>query len=529
MKHLLLPLLTFCFLNLNAQSWNQHQKIVPDDREVNDEFGNAVAISGDYAIIGAMREDDDGNGQNDAPDAGSAYIFKRTGGIWTQEAKLVAADRESFDFFGHAVAISGSYAIVGAHQEKGSPEIANAGAAYIYERNGNGLWAQINKLEAPVRKANDYFGFSVGISGDFAIVGAYFEDEDENETNEILSAGAAYVFKRNNSLNTWEFYQKIVASDRSVDDRFGMSAAISGDHIVIGAEFDDVDGSNGLQTNAGSAYVFTLDQDVWTEEAHLKASDYGSSEHFGWSVAVSGDYAIVGAYQNDTDETGQNSSPDAGAAYIFERGGGLWPQVKKAVASDRANIDYYGYSVAIDGDQALVGAYRQNFAGSGSTMYSDAGAAYLLTRDINGEWFETQKINHGDRATLDQFGYTVGIDGSDIIVGALTEDEDENLDNPLPEAGSVYFFKEETNSTEEIVRQTFKVYPNPVTNAIHLEFDNPTNCILTIYNAQGQMVDQSKLSDLVSVVDVSTLVPGIYMLMISSEKEFLGTQRVVIY
>ena len=525
MKHLILFLLTFSCFTLSAQTWNQLQKIVPNDREVNDEFGNAVAISGDYAIIGAMREDDDGNGQNDAPDAGSAYIFKKNGSTWTQEAKLVAADRESFDFFGHTVAISGTYCIVGAHQE-GVP--ANAGAAYIFERNGSGTWVQVNKLEAPVRKANDYFGFSVGISGDYAVVGAYFEDEDENESNEVLSAGSAYVFKRNNALNTWEFYQKIVASDRSVDDRFGMSVGISGDHIVVGAEFDDVDGSNGLQTNAGSAYVFKTNQsDVWEEEAHLKASDYGQSEHFGWSVAVSGDYAIVGAYQNDTDSAGMNSSPDAGAAYIFERGSGGWPQVKKIVASDRMNIDYYGFSVAIDGDQALVGAYRQNFAESGSTMYSDAGAAYVIKRNDQGEWLETQKINHGDRNTLDQFGYAVGMDENTIICGALTEDEDENIDNPLPEAGSVYFFNQATISTEELVNQPFIIYPNPASNTIFVALEDEKSYAISIVDIYGRLVWKDENFHSNSAIDISDLSSGTYFLFVQTQNEFFRAKKIV--
>ena len=525
MKQLILLLFTFSFFNLHAQNWSQSQKIVPDDREVNDEFANAVAISGDYAIIGAMREDDDANGQDDAPDAGSAYIFKRNNGTWTQEAKLVAADREAFDFFGHAVAISGTYCIVGAHQE-GNP--ANAGAAYIFERDGNGTWFQVNKLEAPVRKANDYFGFSVGISGDYAVVGAYYEDEDENEMNEILSAGSAYIFKRNNGLNTWEFYQKIVASDRFGDDRFGMSVAISGDHIIVGAEFDDVDGSNGMQSNAGSAYVFKTDQsDVWIEEAHLKASDYGQSEHFGWSVAVSNDYAIVGAYQNDTDENEMNESPDAGAAYIYERGGGTWPQVKKMVASDRANIDYYGYSVAIEGDQALVGAYRQNFAESGSPMFSDAGAAYVLKRNEQGEWSETQKINHGDRATLDQFGIAVGIDENTIIVGALTEDEDEIIDNPLPDAGSAYFFTQETISTENLTPNKFNIYPNPTGNSVFIEFEKEMIYEVSIYDIFGRLVYENEIPNQSSAINLVDLNPGTYLLTIKSENEILGVKKLV--
>ena len=467
MKHAILFVSLVIAMGLEAQTWTQLQKIVNDDREPNDELGNAVDISGDYAIVAAMREDDDANGMNAASDAGSVYIYSKAGGTWTQEAKLVAADRQSNDFFGRSVGISGDYCIIGADQE-GTP--ANAGAAYIFERNGAGTWVQVKKLEAPVQKANDYFGFSVDISGSYAVVGAYFEDEDENEANEVLSAGSAYIFKRNDTSEVWEFHQKIVASDRSGDDRFGMSVAIDGDYIVVGSEFDDVDGANGMQSNAGSAYAFARGGgDVWTEEAQLTASDYGQSENFGWSVGVSGEYAVVGAYKNDTDADGLNSSPDAGAAYFFERGGGTWPQVKKVVSSDRANIDFFGYSVAIDGDLALIGAYRQNFADSGSAMFSDAGAAYVIERDAVDGWQEKQKINHTVRATLDQFGIAVGIDGTNLIVGATLEDEDESNANTLPDAGAAFVFTTGSTSAPTIDGSNIVFYPNPVKSVLNIK------------------------------------------------------------
>ena len=526
MKNILFVLFLLSNLNIEAQTWDQLQKINPDDREVNDEFGNAVAISGDYAIIGAKREDDNGNDQNPLADAGSAYIFKQVNGTWTQEAKLVAADREANDFFGDAVAISGTYCIVGAHQE-GDP--AHAGAAYIFERSAGGTWVQAAKLEAPIRKSSDHFGFSVGISGDYAVVGAYFEDEDENETNEVLSAGSAYIFKRNNSSNTWELYQKIVASDRSIDDRFGMSAAISGEHIIIGAEFDDVDGPLGIGSNAGSAYIFSIEGGLWVEKAHLTASDYGQSEHFGWSVAISGNHAIVGAYQNGTDELGLNGKPGAGAAYIYEQNNGLWAQVKKMVASDRADIDFYGYAVAMDGDQALVGAYRQNFAESGSPMFSDAGAAYLLMRNNEGEWFEVQKINHEDRSTLDLFGFAVAMDNNNIIIGSPSEDEDQNIDHPLQDAGSVYFFTEQTNATAETIGEKFKIFPNPASQILYIEVESIPSAEVYIHDAQGRLLLKTNLNDPVSAIDIHALKAGMYFLSLKTKRKYLGVRKITIF
>lgn len=515
MKNLFVLPFLILSISVSGQSWSQYQKVVSDDRDNNDEYGNAVAIDGDYAIVGAKREDHDANGMNDADDAGSCYILKKTAGTWSQEAKLVAADRESQDWFGHRVDISGMYAIAGAPFES-SP--AGAGAAYIYETTGNGTWVQAAKLEAPVRKSSDYFGFSVGISGDWAVCGAYYEDEDENEANEILSAGSAYIFKRDNGLNTWEFYQKIVASDRELDARFGMSVAIDGDQIIVGAEYDDVDlPSNGYQSNAGSAYVFRLNGGTWEQEAHLTASDYGSSENFGWAVDVSGDYAVVGAYKNDTDEDGLNSSPDAGAAYIFERGTGAWPQVAKIVGSDRANIDYFGYDVSIDGETVAVGAYRQDRNFEGQENWTDAGAVYVYDRNSSGEWLESQKITHTERKTLDQLGYSVDIDGDEIISGANMEDEDEAEDNPLPEAGSVFLFSKSPNGVYEEVSEKFSIYPNPTSGVLTIQGEDEIDTY-SVLDMAGRILEFQTVNSPKLTVDVSGLNNGVYLIRLNDGK-----------
>lgn len=451
MKTLLTTMLALSIAFASAQEFSQLTKITSDDRAPFDEFGDDVAIDGNFAIVGVKLEDENASGTGTAADAGSAYIYRRSNDTWTQEAKLVAADRTSQDHFGGDVDISGNYCIIGARFNAGAGDEAGAGAAYIFERSEGGVWTQTAKLEAPIQKSSDYFGFSVAISGDFAVVGAFYEDEDENEENEILSAGSAYIFERAGDA-TWSLDQKIVASDRTLDDRFGMSVDIDGDYLVVGAEFDDVSGDNGLQSNAGSAYVFELDGGVWTEVSQLTASDYSSGDRFGWDVAIDDNTIIVGAYKDWTDEMNANGVFEAGSVYLFERGGGAWPQVKKVVGSDRSGLDWYGYSVAIDGDYAAVGAYRADLGQIGDPPYTDAGAIYMLYNDPDSGWTELEKINHDDRGSsfqfppsyADQLGISVAIDGNTVMAGASAEDEDETGDNPIPSAGAAYFFTRDT-------------------------------------------------------------------------------------
>ena len=193
----------------------------------------------------------------------SAYIFERAAtGNWTQAQKLTASDRAAFDYFGHSVSISGDYAIVGAYGESEDASGANyqdaAGSAYIFERDGSGNWTQAQKLTASDRAAFDWFGYFVSISGDYAIVGAYAEDEDASGANTQSLAGFAYIFERD-GLGNWTQAQKLTASDRAAGDWFGSSVSISGDYAIVGANREDEDASGAnTQTAAGSAYIFSL-------------------------------------------------------------------------------------------------------------------------------------------------------------------------------------------------------------------------------------------------------------------------------
>ncbi len=404
-------------------------KVVASDRAGDDTFGYSVSIDGDTAIVGAHLEDHDASGSTPKPDAGSAYIFTRTGSTWSQQAKIVASDRASYNYFGHSVSIDGDTAIVGAH--------ADAGSAYIFTRTGS-TWSQQAKIVASDKASDDTFGYSVSIDGDTAIVGAYNEDHDVSGGASQFSAGSAYIFTRTGS--TWSQQAKIVASDRASTDYFGYSVSIDGDTAIVGAYNEDHDVSGGAsKNNAGSAYIFTRTGSTWSQQAKIVASDRFERDDFGRSVSIDGDTAIVGARFEDDDVSGGASKNNAGSAYIFTRTGNAWSQQAKIIASDRAVSDSFGYSVFIDGNTAIVGAYLEDHDVSGGAFQTNAGSAYIFTR-TGSTWSQQAKIVASDRASNDYFGHSVSIDGGIAMIGAYNEDHDVSGGASKNNAGSAYAF-----------------------------------------------------------------------------------------
>ncbi|MEO6832659.1 MAG: T9SS type A sorting domain-containing protein [Chitinophagaceae bacterium] len=429
----------------NVNTWTQQQMIVASDRTAGASFGT-VDISGDYVIVGALYKDEVRDGIL-RPGAGSAYIFKRSGTTWAEQSKIVASDRDTSSFFGCSVGISGDYALVGAYAEGVDSttllRMSNAGAAYIFNRNGTS-WSQQYKLVTIDRVPNDQFGYSVAIKGNYAIVGAPLEDEDVAGTNPLGDAGAAYIFYK--SGNNWAFQQKIVASDRTIIGNFGNAVSISGDYAIVGAFQNDKNatGANVL-AGSGAAYIFHRNGTVWTQQQKLVATDRDSGDFFGVSVGISGDYAIIGAYQGDKDSAGLNKMTNAGAAYIFKRNGTTWAQQKKMVASDRSPFDYFGSAVAIDGSTAIVSAPLDAEDASGGNGKASAGSVYIF--NLSGTtWTQTQKIVANDRGINDSFGNAVGINGDYLIVGALHDEKDLSGNYPTFDAGCAYIFKRNGNT-----------------------------------------------------------------------------------
>lgn len=407
-------------------------KVTASDAQSGDGHGRAVAISGDYAIVGASYED---GSIGEELDRGAAYVYHRTAiDTWEQGIKLVALDAQTADRFGCSVAIHGDYAIVGACDEDGpsADKFDDRGAAYIYHRTGADSWDDVSKLYAPYAQAGDHFGVSVSISGDYAIVGA--SGEDGGNGDPIRGAGAAYIYCRT-GVDAWDRGTKVVAPDAQVGDGFGVSVAISGDYAIVGAHGED-GGSGDPLTYAGAAYVFgRTGANTWDSGTKLVALDAQSSDLFGASVAISGDYAIVGAEHDD----GGSGDPlrGAGAAYVFYRtGGNAWDSGTKLVAPDTQADDFFGFSVAISGDHAIVGAMGED--GGGGDPLRSAGAAYVFHRTGANAWDSGTKLVAPDAQADDKFGISVAISGDYAIVGAHSEDGGSG--NPYPGAGAAYIY-----------------------------------------------------------------------------------------
>ncbi|MDF1592228.1 MAG: hypothetical protein P1P89_11980 [Desulfobacterales bacterium] len=323
--------------------------------------------------------------------SGSAYIFKRDGTSWIEQTKITPSDTPShYHRFGWSVSVSGDYAIVGAPHDDHAGD--QSGSAYIFKREGT-TWTEQTKLIGSDVVATDYFGYSVSISGDYAIVGAW-----EFDGGRYRYSGSAYIFKRDGT--SWTEQAKLKPSDAGAGDMFGYSVSISGNYVLVGAY-----GNNDAGSNSGSAYIFKREGEAWAQQAKITASDAGYIDLFGKSVSISGDYAIIGA---DWDS---DFAVKSGSAYIFKREGTIWTQQTKITASDASEYDYFGNSVSISDGIAVVGAYGNDDAGS------DSGSAYIFKR--NGEdWIEQIKLTSNDSAYHDWYGISVSVSGNYVMIGA---------------------------------------------------------------------------------------------------------------
>jgi len=345
---------------------------VPDDF-----FGYAVSVSGHTAVVGAPQV---------ANERGAAWVYRVEGGDWVEEQELVAPNLGQEDYFGASVAVSDDVIVVGVPGEEGF--------AWVFRYDGS-EWLAEQKLEPSDGATYDSFGDSVAIDGDVIVVGASRDDDAG------YSSGSAYVFEYR---RRWIGTEKLTASDGAADDEFGTAVAVSGDLIVVGAPFDD-----GVGVASGSAYVFVIDDQGWSQDQKLTASDSATFDRFGFSVAISGDVALVGASRDS------HIAGEAGSAYVFWFDGADWIEEQKLIASDAADGDGFGTSVSLDGDVAVVGSPFDDDYGS----YS--GSAYIYGFDGT-DWIEEHKINAPDASAEDWFGHEVSLSGDVIVIGAFVRD-----------------------------------------------------------------------------------------------------------
>ncbi|MFT6338089.1 MAG: hypothetical protein ACJATI_004860 [Halioglobus sp.] len=382
-------------------TWDEISTIVASDGEENQQFGHAVAISNEWAVVGARFDDELGT------EAGAAYMLWFDGSTWVQHSKLLASNGVKLDGFGTSVSISENRVLVGAPgNDTGGQE---AGAAYVFDFDGIS-WIETALLVASNASDNDLFGGSVSVHYDYAVIGSVEED------SEAINSGAVYVFEKK---NIWLENGFLKANDAESDDEFGCDVSVSGDYIIIGAKQEDSDG-----VNSGAAYIFKRDEDLgnWFQSEKLTVNNPEIESKFGSSVDISGNHVIVGSPQNDT------NGQDYGIALVYSRSGNIWveEQVIQPVGLQQNNE--FGTSVSISANYIVVGA-PFNVSSEPSE-----GASYIFRNDDQ-EWNLQSSVFASNSEKRNLFGSAVAIYGHNALIGAY------GMDNPLIDGGQSYVFK----------------------------------------------------------------------------------------
>ncbi len=418
----------------NGSTWTQQAYLKAPNAGEEDNFGSSVAISGDTIVVGAPDEASAATGvdngvdaplDNGAPFSGAAYVFVRNGSTWTHQAFLKAGNAEGGDGFGEQVAISGNSILVSAPFEDSGATGASAtstgpidnsvelsGAAYVFTRSGT-TWSQEAFLKASNSQQDDEFGGSVAISGDIAVVGTGNESGDlvgvlngtgGSANDNAPGSGAAYVFAR--SAGVWTQQAFLKAGNAGAGDNFGTSLAVSGETIVVGANFEAsnatgvVNGPGGSSDNSssgsGAAYIFVRSGSTWSQQAYLKAGNAGTDDRFGSDVSISGNFIVVGAPSESSDFRGvstgtvgptDNDAEFSGAAYLFHRVGTNWSQIATLKAGNADPSDGFGFAVSVSGgtliasslfEQSAFTGVENSSGGSADNSLNNAGAAYVF-------------------------------------------------------------------------------------------------------------------------------------------------------
>lgn len=471
-----------------------------------DFFGGAVAISSDGNIlaVGAIGESSAATGvngnesNNNKATAGAVYLFVRSGDTWVQQAYLKASNTDAGDYFGASLALSsdGTTLAVGAFGEDANPQAVDgqnnnvffsSGAVYVFTRTGS-TWTQQAYLKASNGNTGDQFGYSLALSdnGDTLAVGAYGEESNAigvnpsglpfptptgQYNNSESYAGAAYVFTRD--AGAWSQKAYIKPSNTDGQDFFGYELSLSGDGrtLAVGAYGEDSNavGINDLANQAdnsrldsGAVYLFTLTGNTWAQQAYLKASQPDNDDGFGRSITLAndGNTLAVGAFFEDSNaagingDQGDNSAPNAGAAYVFTRNNNTWTQQAYLKASNAEPFDEFGYALSLSakGDTLAIGALRENSGATGingdqqSNNVQMAGAVYLFMH-TGGVWLQQDYIKASNTGITDLFGSALALsdDGGTLVVGAKWEDSATNginstPDDAYPDSGAAYLF-----------------------------------------------------------------------------------------
>jgi hypothetical protein len=402
------------------------------------QFGSSVAVSGDTLLVTAWFESSGATGVDGDPNntgaaqSGAAYVFVRDGDGWKQQAYLKPNDTTAADFFGTSAVLNGDTIVIGAIHEglfEESSGPSRPGAAYVFTRNA-GVWSQTQRLAGAAQDGSDLFGAAVALDADTLAIGAPWESTGGNQ------AGAVYVYQRNGSM--FSEVQKLKSSKPTANARFGWSAALDGDHLVVGAPDDPPPNAR-----TGTAEVFDRRSGMWTPSQFLQPPTLGAAANFGYAVAVRGNRVAISAPRTAA-FPGSLTPTEPGEVYVFEAEREGWKQTARLVAPFPRNTDWFGLSLGITDTALIIGAPGDASSGHGlaaDPSRSDAtfsGAAYLFASTDAG-WTQSTFIKPDNADGDDWFGTSLATDGQSLVIGAQFENGTGTAANIT--SGAVYVFR----------------------------------------------------------------------------------------
>lgn len=383
--------------------WIEKAQLIPADSSSNSRFGTSVSLLGNRALVGAYNRTG-----NNSSFSGSAYIFDFNGTEWLQTAKIYADDETRNDYFGSSVSLSNNRALIGAYgnDDQGS----KSGSAYIFDYDGVS-WTQTSKLIPDDGEAYDYFGRAVSLIENRAIIGSPGDDTSDIDT------GSVYIFEFDNT--NWSQTSKITAVDRGPYNNFGTSVSLSDDKVLIGATGNQIN-----NIKSGAAYIYEFNGSNWNFVTKLFSNNLSYNGEFGSSVSYSNGRAIVGAKGFNTNTNTYNQ----GAVFLFEFNGTHWYQKQMLIANDMGSYDQFGAAVDISGDRIFIGAPRKD------DIAYNSGVGYMFEYDGN-QWIQSQQLSPDADPSGNNFGYSVSVYGTRLLVGMPRDSDNGN------ESGSAYIYE----------------------------------------------------------------------------------------
>jgi hypothetical protein len=400
---MLTTLMTATVLATGVNIINEDAKIVPDDTAQYGGFGAHISLDGDVAVITSNGNDYYGL------DAGMAWVFERNAdGDFEQLQILGGSDIGLLDEFGYSVSLHGNLLAIGARFHMADGQV-NSGAAYIFERGTDGLFTQTQKLVAPVATLDEAYGMSINTDGHRIVVGSNGADS--------TVGGAAYVYQLD-VAGTWLLETTLHGDGVDGGDLFGRAVGVVGDRIAVSSPYFAA-GCGGTDL-CGSVFVFEHDGTSWSQSARLVPNDLANEDYFGIDMELGEDRLLASSVYDD------DMGIQSGSGYMFELDGGNWVQTAKFVAPDGQPQDFAGFSARMDGDRVVLGGWYGN---------DGRGAAWIWSHDESTGWAFEAEAQASDGHGFDIFGRAVAIDGDTLLVGADWADVDGHAD-----AGAVYAY-----------------------------------------------------------------------------------------